>query len=551
MGGQPSVGLPKPKSARPKPGVKSTASYASAAAPPSSDFDWDDDELETRLFEDDDKGRPADERDAEDALSSVPTKVDLGAAKPSVIPAPGLGAIKTEPGPEGADLATQKGATVVPGQMMAPLPAPPGALPRPGPVPNPIPNPALAQVPNPVPNPVPSPVPNPMAGPAPMQTAAMGAGAPMAMQAPPPMGMAPMAPGFGSSAPSMMPAHASFPGAPVMATAGAPGMMPSGAAAMPPGMGFEYDDRPRKSNVGPIVIIVLALLVLFGAAFGGIYVMLKDRNEGAAKGSATTNAPAVEDASGPTATPPGALAIQVTPADATVSVDGKPLAGASPFVTSVAPGKHKIEITHGAHLDYVTEVDVPEAGLSLPPIVLAPKAVKLLLELVPLDAQASVVSGGQPVGTGKNGEQLPVVRSKPDMAYEIQVSAPGYTSITQPIVFTGEAIQTVKVTLPKAAGTEPPPDPTPATNGGGSSRPKPKPKPKPKAKTATLRFAPKAGVPPAKVYVDGSLVGTTPIPNYKVTPGKHTIKFTWASGRAPKSETVTVGDNEIKTIKAG
>ena len=44
--------LPKPNgAARPK----ATQSYAATAVPPSSEFDWDDDELETRLFEENDK----------------------------------------------------------------------------------------------------------------------------------------------------------------------------------------------------------------------------------------------------------------------------------------------------------------------------------------------------------------------------------------------------------------------------------------------------------------------------------------------------------------
>ena len=331
-----------------------------------------------------------------------------------------------------------------------------------------------------------------------------------------------------------------------MGGAGA-GMMPSGGM-QPPGMGYDYDDRPRKSNVGPIVIIVLALLVLFGAAFGGIYVMLKDRNEGNKKDANAASTPADgADGKAPAVTP-GALTIQVTPTDAQVSVDGKPLGGTSPFVTSVASGKHAIKITHAAHLDFEADVDVTEAGLNFPPITLQPKAVKLSLELVPIEAKASLLSGDKVIGSGKNGDVLQVVR-KPDVNYEVEVSAPGYTSRRQPVTFTGEANQSISVSLPKGAGAAVQPPEVKPNNGG--TRPKSRPKSKPKAKTATLRFAPKPGVPPAKVYVDGSYAGTTPMLNFKVTPGKHTVKFTWASGRAPKTQSITVGDRETMTIKAG
>jgi serine/threonine protein kinase len=513
------VGLPKPKGAGGAKAKPPTANYA--ATPPGNDFDWDDDELETRLFDDDKKA------DADDAAdSSVPTKVEAGVAAMAPLPnmLPPVVA-------DDVDSATGKGMTVVPGQLMAPAPFPsaPQAM-------------------------------GPMGGPAmsPMQQQPMSMQQQAMMQ--PQMqaaasGVGPVAPGFGAP----MGSHPGYSG-PMMG-GGGPGMMPSGAgASMAPGMGYEYlDERPRKSNVGPIVIIVLALLVLFGAAFGGIYVMLKDRASQKAGGG-----PTAEDASGKAApetkavvpASPGALSIQVMPIDAKVSVDGKELAGGSPFVTPVAPGKHQIKITHPNHVDFTTEVEVPEAGLTVPPITLQPKAVSLSFELVPAEAKASLLSGGQVMGTGANGGSLPVVR-KPDVAYEVEVSAPGYTSLRQPVTFTGEPTQTIKITLVKASG-ETPVGPVAVKEsvpikkssgggggGGGSSRPKPT-----AAKTATLRIGTKPGVPPAKVTVDGKPVGTTPVMNVAVTPGKHTVKFTW-DGRPAATETVNVSDGQTLNVKGG
>jgi hypothetical protein len=342
-----------------------------------------------------------------------------------------------------------------------------------------------------------------------------------------------------------------------------PGMSGAGMP-MPQGMGYEYmDERPRKSNVGPIVIIVLALLVLFGAAFGGIYVMLKDRAGQKANGGTPVDTAGTKVGTDtpkpPVVATPGALSIQVTPGDAKVAVDGKELSGASPFMTPVTPGKHQLKITHPSHLDFTTEVEVSETGLTVPPITLQPRAVQLSFELVPAEAKASLLAGGQVVGTGANGQTLPVLRN-PALTYELQVTAPGYTTANQPFTFTGEPTQPVKVTLVKAGGdaTTPvgpiavKPDPPikksgggKSGGGGGSSRPK-----EPAAKTATLKIGIKPGVPPAKVFVDGKAAGQTPVSSYPVAPGKHTVKFTW-DGRPTVTETVNVSDGQTLKVLGG
>lgn len=512
--------VPKPTG---RPAPKPTASYA-ASAPP-SDFDWDDDELETRLFEDDDDPGPSKGggartsspgEPARNGLSSVPTKVDVVGAKapvPSVIPAPGVVA-STDPGPD-------KGMTMVPGQVMA--------------------SPHMQM-------------------PASSAPAQVGQGAPLASgfggSAPTPM---PPQPGMSQPPSGMppqpgMPQQGGYPGAPAMAMGGgAPGMVPSGSTmAMPPGVGgYEYDDRPRKSNAGPIIVIVIALLVLFTAALVGVYVLLKDKDKESSSKSGSPAATESPEAGGTKeASSAGeaqaALTVLVTPPDARVSVDGKEHSASSTVVVSVTPGKHAVKVTHDAHFDFETEVEVTAAGLRLP-VTLQPKAVKLSFELVPAEAKASLLSGGQVVGTGSNGSQLPVVR-KPSVDYEVEVSAPGYTSKREPLVFSGAASQTVVVTLAKAAGSTPSTTPTPPST---KSKPKPKPKPKPVAKTSTLRIGTKGGVLAAKAYVDGKYVGTTPVLNVRVTPGKHAVKFTWTDGRAPQTLNVNVADGATEVVKGG
>lgn len=66
--------------------------------------------------------------------------------------------------------------------------------------------------------------------------------------------------------------------------------------------------------------------------------------------------------------------------------------------------------------------------------------------------------------------------------------------------------------------------------------------------TATLRLATHAGSAPARVSVDGKPVGKTPIRSLKVSPGKHTVVFQWASKR--RSFTIDVEADEVKIVRA-
>ena len=76
------------------------------------------------------------------------------------------------------------------------------------------------------------------------------------------------------------------------------------------------------------------------------------------------------------------------------------------------------------------------------------------------------------------------------------------------------------------------PFPVDATPVKAKPSPPPKPKtearPKPPAKkTATLRVATGKGYDIARVYVDGVYKGRTPLPNIRVTPGRHKVRFKW------------------------
>ncbi|MEM6994575.1 MAG: PEGA domain-containing protein, partial [Myxococcota bacterium] len=268
----------------------------------------------------------------------------------------------------------------------------------------------------------------------------------------------------------------------------------------------------------------------------------------------------------------GVLTIQATPPDAQVAVDGVSVDGPSPFVHTLDAGKHKVSVKHPSYLDYEKEVEVTDAGLSLP-VKLAPKQVTLIVETDPVGGNVSLVVDDQVVSTVASGGKIPLTRD-PTKKYEVQAALAGHVTQRNSLDFTGEASQAVKVTMSKdgtvvATGVPPTPTPTadpaprprdPGTrpkkpSGGGGSR---KPagggggsrKPKAAAKTATLKIGTNMGVAPAKVYVDGKFVGNTPQGNVKVTPGRHTVKWVWPNGKT-KSQSVVVPDNGSKIVKAG
>jgi eukaryotic-like serine/threonine-protein kinase len=493
--------LPKPKSvsAKPqaKPKAKSTMSYAASSAPPSSDFDWDDDELETRLFEGEgDEAAlggakmPAARESAEvgGAIAAVQASAEQEPRQAVTIVPPG-GHEPAAP-PSAMDAAMARGATVVPGMMQAPY-----------------------------------------------------AGQPQ-MPFPPPQAMG----------------------------GGGPPMVPGGTQAFPsvPPSGVDYDDRaPAKSSTGMVLGIVALVVVVVVLAAGGGYMFMTGRlGGGEADTVAKADEPAAEASEKKTDEPAEAagtavLTVQTTPADAKVTVDGKAIEGESPFVVSgLAPGKHQLVVSGDGYLSFEREIDVPASGINFPAPPLEAKDVTLVLDSDPPGASMNLIVDGKAVTMGTAGSQYKVTRER-GVTYEIEASLKGYMTKKDPLRFSGDATQTVRMTLVRdqtvadAGAAAEKDEPTPKATTTTSKRPKsttssskPKPKPTPAAKTATLRIGTNPGVPPAKVSVDGQFVGKTPLQSVKVAPGSRKVKFEW-NDRPTVTQTVTVGDNDTKVVKGG
>lgn len=565
------AGLPKPTSSpppkpRPKP---STASYVATPGgqgqAPSSDFDWDDDELETRLFEGKDEEKAAGGAKRTTApLSSRPS--DKGGAR--VIRTPELGSDEDSEAPTRVDLGgppanlPPKSVTVSP-SLSNPAPAIRQSSPT-----VPV-SPARSAVP-PVAHQAPLAPPQVAVPPAPMPSAAQGMAAAAAA------GPAPaMHPGH---MPQQIPGPSAnananpFAPAPMSGYGGqpAPAMAPHGMP-MPAPVGMDFDDRPPKSNAGLVVVIVLALLILFGAGLGGFYLLLSDKDGGSSSGSSDAVATQDKDDKGEstpanTSAKRGVLTIEVVPVSAQVTVDGASVDGPSPFVKPLTAGKHKIAVTHPDFLPFDKEVEVTDAGLTLP-VRLHHREVALLVETDPPGGNVSLFVDGTEASTASSGGKISVTRD-PTKKYEVQASLKGHVTQRNALDFTGEQTQPVKVALVKdAVAMAPPPEPEPepsnggggstkansgggkktksGSGGGGGSR-----KPKPAAKTATLKIGTNMGVAPASIYVDGKFVGKTPQGNVKVTPGRHTVKWQWDNGKKI-TQSVTVADGQTKLVKAG
>ncbi len=533
---------PKPRpNGAPRPN-KATQSYAATAAAPSGDFDWDDEELETRLFGDNDPaapplpdGMPMPPRENDrpgQVGGELDAAIDIDLSEPPTLASPSVTVV-----PSAAPIGPMPGRTMAPMPVSAPT-MPMGAAPQ--------------MVPPPTHNPF------PQAPGQPMAFAPSTATMPMpAMQMPPPMQQQ----GMGPTGTQHMPQFAPPPTA----------MRP-----MPP-QGFD-DDMPRKSSAGLFVGIALGAVALIGAGFGGVYLYSKYRtSSSAAAGASTATAGTSPDAPVTTiAAARSGMTIQTTPSDAKLEVDGKVIDGTSPFVVSdLTAGAHTVKVSRDGFLPFERQVDLGAGGLSLP-VSLQHRDVTLLLEVDPPGATMSLIVGGKAYVMGQSGAQYKILRDGA-ATYQIEAIAKGYLSERRDLEFTGEPSQKIKVALARdtaVAVVTPPPvaDPgTPVADPGSgtpvpatpskppTARPKPptsKP-PKPRetptaptaAKTSTLVIGTNAGVVSAQVFVDGKLVGNTPVGGLKVTPGVHKVKWKWPDREY--SESVQAVDGQTHRVRGG
>jgi hypothetical protein len=70
------------------------------------------------------------------------------------------------------------------------------------------------------------------------------------------------------------------------------------------------------------------------------------------------------------------------------------------------------------------------------------------------------------------------------------------------------------------------------------------------SKSVTLHLGTNKGAGPAEVFIDGKRRGMTPLPNIKVLPGRHTVRFKFPTGREI-TRRIDVSDGETHFVKVG
>ena len=261
---------------------------------------------------------------------------------------------------------------------------------------------------------------------------------------------------------------------------------------------------------------------------------------------ALTKSSNTENAATASAEGAGSLTVNVTPADATLIVDGNPVPGTSPFIVSkLAAGPHKVVVTKAGFATFEKQIDIQAGAPLLLPVTLAPARIELTLDVQPKEATVALVEGDTTRPLGKAGEKV-TVDPKPGVAYMLEVSAPGYETKRVPLSVGEGVAQTITVALSEKAGKAPARDSEPAkvaaATGSSSTkrsrgrRRRSTPRP---AGQGMLGVATAPGTPPATVFIDGRKVGKTPRPPKKVSAGGHTVKCSWKDGKS-FSERVSV-----------
>ncbi len=487
---------------RPKP------PRAAGGAAASADFDWDDDELETKLFE----------GQEEDALAATPGGANrTGPPGPSpaiAAPAPAP-SLPTPAGPPSGGPAVRSGLSAPSGGLPSP-----GGGPRPGGLPGPA---GLPSAPASAPSSLPSP-----------QQGQPGMGGPAGA----PMGQAYGQPqqGYQQQQYQQQPQQQQYP----QHQQHQQHQQYQQQGYQQPPVSMAAVEEEKKSNTPLIIGIiggVLAILLVvgffvFGPGFGG----KKDGETAEADG--TEQAAAV-----------GGLTLELTPADAMVKIGDEEYPGSSPRVISDLPvGKHTIEITGGdAYLPFTQEVSVAAGQPLSLPLKLQARDVTLTIKVDPPSAAISVLAGetATAIGSGAPSHKHQLKR-EPGVSYTVKGTAEGYTEATVPIAFTGDATQEVSVSLVKAAGAAADPTPEPSKPVAKKTTKKSSSSAKPKNSQLKIGVAP--GNPPADVWVDGKKAPKKTPVFVMVSEGSHTVKWKWDDGKTD-TQKVTVGANDSKLLK--
>ncbi len=210
--------------------------------------------------------------------------------------------------------------------------------------------------------------------------------------------------------------------------------------------------------------------------------------------------------------------LETEPPGASVWINDRPLEEKTPVtVNDLQPGTYMVRIAKGeAFAQKAIEVEVVEGEIKkLPVKVLELKEVEVVFNTLPKGAKAVLISGKErkTLGSTPAGALLDTTKE-----YQIEYSKDGYREITQPVEFepNQEKVVLAAVTLRKAdesrrSRRREPRSSSPAKTTSSSDS---------NEKEGTLSVQTR---PWSKVYIDGKFIKNTPLVNYRLKVGNHTV----------------------------
>ena len=312
--------------------------------------------------------------------------------------------------------------------------------------------------------------------------------------------------------------------------------------------------KPNFKLIGGIAAgVVLLILAVWMSAGGG------DDKVDIAKTDKPGDTAGSNDSPSDAAAKLGSLQIEVSPGDAKILVDGTevPGSGSPRLISNLAIGPHKLSVSYGdAYLPSEQDVSVAAGQPINLPVKLRVRDVTVSVTTEPVDAVVKLVEDANPpVVVGKGGDSFKVQR-KPGAQYKLIGEAAGFDTSEIPLSFSGGPNDNAKLVLIRSKGATTPTTPTtpPETTPVPEVKPvdktpkPPKPQPKPKAKTAEIKIGSGPGLPPATVWVDGQKQAKPTPVTVMVTPGTHTVKWKYPDGKST-SKKVTAADKSSQVVK--
>jgi eukaryotic-like serine/threonine-protein kinase len=283
--------------------------------------------------------------------------------------------------------------------------------------------------------------------------------------------------------------------------------------------------------------------------------------------------------------PPAPATIQITtdPVESEVWIDGEIFAKSSPFVITGIDSRvpHLLEVRADGYKSYKTRIELtagetkvwPHIALRADdekPAVAAPAAVSRVVAVSfisePPGAEIVLARGQErrSLGPGPVDAQVDVSGDR----WMVEMRLEGFQTWSGPLtVPAGRDALALSASLkpldsaapvalaPQATAMRPAPAPVRPVATAPAVAPRPAPKPATATATSTTSAPPPAATggtgtlmlqarPPAEVFLNGKSIGHTPIMNYSVPAGRHTLTFVNEQFNVRKTVPVTVAPDE-------